>query len=462
MYLIVIFITAFSVRVWNYANQAFVVFDEVHIGKFLDSYFYDTYFFDVHPPFARLVIYWWSNFINLNGIRENWLLIGNTLSEPTILLRMVPIISSALLPVVVFLICRYLKISTAISILVSLFVVFENSLITQSRSLIHDNILILCGFMSLLFYLRHKAFSKNFFSINLLASILFLGFTISTKWSGLSFLALIILFELMCHYRDFKQSFVNLKQLFIQILSYSLISLTGVFIIYYAFMCIHLSYMHRSGIGDGYMSQSFQSTLLGNRYHTDLSERINSWQKFVELNVVMFQSHASLKVYHASASLWYTWPLMLKPIGYVTKLGDTTGKIMYIKYFGNPLLYWFGTAAIVIMIIRLIYVMIKRKFSTLLDDRALLFIILGYFLSYLPFMAISRTMFLYHYGIALIFSIMAIGYLIDRYGGVNKVKIAVFSLFFVFLSFLYFSPFTYGLEMTKAEFENRIWISTWR
>ena len=67
----------------------------------------------------------------------------------------------------------------------------------------------------------------------------------------------------------------------------------------------------------------------------------------------------------------------------------------------------------------------------------------GFLLNFLPFTAIKRVMFLYHYFPALIFSILVLVYLLD------KERKAGFTLFILILlaavSFVYFAPVTYGL-----------------
>ena len=47
---------AFIARFYKIWYPKEVVFDEVHFGKFASYYLERTYFFDVHPPFAKMLI----------------------------------------------------------------------------------------------------------------------------------------------------------------------------------------------------------------------------------------------------------------------------------------------------------------------------------------------------------------------------------------------------------------------
>jgi dolichyl-phosphate-mannose--protein O-mannosyl transferase len=72
-------------------------------------------------------------------------------------------------------------------------------------------------------------------------------------------------------------------------------------------------------------------------------------------------------------------------------------------------------------------------------------------------------MFLYHYQVALIFSVLALVILLNRIQNQkvqNKMIISLAILSFVF--FIYFSPLTYGLPISKDTLESMMWIKSWR
>src|SRR6185369_6764277 len=86
-------------------------------------------------------------------------------------------------------------------------------------------------------------------------------------------------------------------------------------------------------------------------------------------------------------------------------------------------------------------------------------IIAGYVVNMLPFIGISRAMFLYHYMIGYVFSLLALVYLIDQIPDIKnrpwfKSKTTVFAVVIIIgtISFLYFAPLTYGTPLTTQAY----------
>jgi dolichyl-phosphate-mannose--protein O-mannosyl transferase len=78
----------------------------------------------------------------------------------------------------------------------------------------------------------------------------------------------------------------------------------------------------------------------------------------------------------------------------------------------------------------------------------------------LPFVGISRVMFLYHYFTALIWAILMLAYLVDQS---KHTRTAVMSISVAALAlFIFFAPLSYGLPLTDASYSARVWFSSWR
>jgi dolichyl-phosphate-mannose--protein O-mannosyl transferase len=106
-----------------------------------------------------------------------------------------------------------------------------------------------------------------------------------------------------------------------------------------------------------------------------------------------------------------------------------------------------------------LFLLIKRK----LNNKSEYLVILGFLINFIPFIFIGRVMFLYHYQVALIFSVLALVILLNRIQNQkvqNKMIISLAILSFVF--FIYFSPLTYGLPISKDTLESMMWIKSWR
>ena len=112
------------------------------------------------------------------------------------------------------------------------------------------------------------------------------------------------------------------------------------------------------------------------------------WSSFWSYQTHMLSYHAGLTATHDFASLWYEWPLMLRPIWYFFNADMTgSGQIGTIVCMGNPPLWWAGLAA---MIAVLIAAMRDRSLAARVTA-------VGFLAAYLPWVGISRTTFIYHY-----------------------------------------------------------------
>jgi len=99
-------------------------------------------------------------------------------------------------------------------------------------------------------------------------------------------------------------------------------------------------------------------------------------------------------------------------------------------------------------------------------------LLMGYILNLLPFVGIKRIMFLYHYLSALIFAVIILIYIIDKHFANwleirfklqnNSRNILWTLLILVVISFIFFAPTSYGLNLSPSAYELRLWFSSWR
>ena len=116
----------------------------------------------------------------------------------------------------------------------------------------------------------------------------------------------------------------------------------------------------------------------------------------------MFSYHAGLEATHPYSSTWWEWLLDLKPILYFRNYpGD--GRKSLFAAFGNPVVWWGGLLAMVAMAVRAV------KYR---DGRAL-FILIGYLAQLIPWVIISRIVFIYHYFPCVLFMVMALSHVFN-------------------------------------------------
>jgi len=169
--------------------------------------------------------------------------------------------------------------------------------------------------------------------------------------------------------------------------------------------------------------------------------------------VSMFNYHSELVAVHPFSSQWWQWIFNIRPILYVNNaLGDARAKY---AAFGNPVVWWGGLLAMITMGVRVF---------THRDGKAL-FILIGYLSQLLPWVAVTRIVFAYHYFPGTLFLVLALAHIFnsiieqrERTGlkvvlAYTFVTAAVFAMFFPALSGLYMPGWYYNYFVK--------WFETW-
>ena len=440
---------------FGYPNQT--VFDEVHFGKFITGYFTGEYFFDIHPPLAKLLMSlagYWGDFRAGFSFSN----IGEAFPDHSYLaLRLLPTLAGVFLPLIIYWLARRLKFSTFTSTGLGLLVAIDAALLVQSRFMLLDSFLLFFGFSALLSYLRYRENPsiKNIISTGLLA-----GLAGSVKWTGFSFLGIILVWEMTGFISQLWSSFRQkdwhleiLRKLFGPIL---IVVLAG--LIYFSTFAIHFALLPKSSPGNAFMSPEFQAGLIGNSYQGDSNTKpLGLLSKFVQLNIEMYRANQNLTATHPYGSQWYTWPWLGRSIYYWNQ-NFGNGQEGRIYLLGNPIIWWSSSIAMLWLLLNLL----SRWFLRAGNDPTTKLLAGGYLFNLLPFIGITRVMFLYHYFSALIFALLALGYVFDGTSGKTKKATWVAILLLSVLAFFYFAPLSYGLERTTAQLDQLFWFSSWR
>lgn len=153
-----------------------------------------------------------------------------------------------------------------------------------------------------------------------------------------------------------------------------------------------------------------------------------------------------------SKGIWasgaWSWPILGRPVGYFFKADGNTWTDVH--GLGNPLLWWFSITAVVAMSVRGI-----RQFQAVPA-----YLLIGFAANFLPWLAVSRCIFIYHYLPSAAFAFMVLafvvyGWLIHprrewRFLGMSVVGAII-------LCQIYFLPIWLGLPLESAAFYARMW-----
>jgi dolichyl-phosphate-mannose-protein mannosyltransferase len=303
----------------------------------------------------------------------------------------------------------------------------------------------------------------------------------TVKWTGLTFLAIICVLEAIRCLRENPLRGTSFGRA------------TGALVllpmaIYFSIVALHLALLYKSGPGDAFMTPRFQKTLQGSKFAQDASlGPMDLLEKVEQLNSEMYKANATLTTGHPYGSKWYSWPILVRPIFYwVKKINGSEQERIY--FLGNPISWWCSTAAMAYITITLLLtaaIKMPGKWNQIPSSAMLL--TAAYFFNLLPFIGITRVMFLYHYMTALVFAYLALAYLIDQLASpatfINEVVPAsrrgardnpapapamnrklIYGILLTgsIASFLFFSPLTYGWALTDAAYNLRVWLPSWR
>ncbi len=123
------------------------------------------------------------------------------------------------------------------------------------------------------------------------------------------------------------------------------------------------------------------------------------WDRMIKNQTDMYNYHANLDATHPYSSVWYEWPLMVRPVFYYS--GTTPGGLSEgISAFGNPLIWWAGIPVLIYLLYRII------RYS---DGKAM-FLGFAYAVQLAPWILVTRCTFMYHYFPSVPFIILMIVY----------------------------------------------------
>lgn len=429
-YLIIltILILAILTRFFYFNHPAEVVFDEVHFGKFVRSYFTHENYFDIHPPLGKLLIAGMAKIGSAGIAEKDFSKIGQSYdARDLFILRILPAIFSVLFVLLIYLITLRLTNLATAAFVSSLMVLFDNSIIVQSHIALLDIFLLFFGFLTIYLLLIQQEKTGKTKWLFIILSGISLGACYSIKWTGFSIIFMVCLLAL---YQLFKNK--SLKEFLVKLFVIYIVSF-----IFYAFVfSVHFSLLTKSGPGDAYMSQDFKNKPFV--------------QKFYELNKKMFIYNKSISTQHPYQSKWYQWPINQKPIFYWQKTTADQAQKQEIWLMGNIVVWLLASLSVIIgmllILIKLIFKKLKN-FSLFIPS----FLIAGWLANFLPFIPINRPLFMYSYFLALIFSIILFAYLfsylLEKLPVSKNKKQIILSLLvlLIIIGFLFSVNLTYGI-----------------
>ena len=467
-----------AVRFWGLERFNTLVFDEVYYVKFAHDYLTQTPPPDQHPPLSKYLIaigIWLGNQLPIGRDTVNSLA-GAAYS--TWSYRWLNALTGALIPLVVSGLAWQLTRRYRYSFLAGLFAALDGLFLVESRYALNNvylDILGLLGLWCLLLALDAQKLKREAWLA--LSGICF-GAAFSIKWNGLWFLlgayglwvaAWIV--RLLQKRRSLQFSEVDRSS--------PLANLTQ--------LKLWQVGLNLAVIPAGFYWLSWIP-------HLKLTPNVSFWQ----LQQQILQYHESVGSgadIHPYCSSWYSWLVMRRPVAYfyqiaergaplpngTSKLAIAPDRLIYdVHAMGNPVLWWLSTAAMILVVAVLVQQAIvwffrnrataaaplqKPEWSLTPTELWLaLFLVINYGANLLPWVRVTRCIFLYHYMGAAIFAGLTIAWLVDRWLDSPDPALRVMGIGTVLaigLAFVFWLPIYLGLPLSPAEFALRMWFPSW-
>src|SRR6266498_1558152 len=170
------------------------------------------------------------------------------------------------------------------------------------------------------------------------------------------------------------------------------------------------------------------------------------------------------------ASQFWQWPILNVGL----RMCSWDDNIVKYYLLGNPLVYWGGTASLAAFGLTVLWYLIRwqRGYTELsmADIEHIhysgLYPLIGWFLHYLPFVAMARVTYVHHYYPALYFAILTAGFCVNWFTQKlsGKYQWAVHGVLYVgvITLFILFRAIVFGMQGPNTQWRYLKWFDSWR
>lgn len=263
-----LFISGLFTRMWRLDEPKNIVFDELHYGKYISLYMKNTFFFDTHPPLGKQLIALVAYFAGYDG-KFKFDRIGSPYPEgvPLFALRALPAVFGSLILPTAYHVMLELGLSQWTALLAGLLLLLDNALLTQSRFILMESMLLFFALFGILCVLkfRHcydKTYSFGWFFYLTTASIS-LTLSLCIKYVGFYSCLLALAILARDFWRMLASPIYSNRDLIFRFLTQSCVVVVVPVIVYVSIFYAHLSILYKAGPHDSIMTSAFQASLEG-------------------------------------------------------------------------------------------------------------------------------------------------------------------------------------------------------
>jgi dolichyl-phosphate-mannose-protein mannosyltransferase len=440
--IIAVFVISVGLRFWGLERFNELIFDEIYYAKFANNYLTDTKFYNAHPPLSQYLIaigIWIGDILPIGQDVTNKMT-GSLHS--TFSYRWMNALFGSLIPPVVAAIAYQLTHRLSYTFLAALFISLDGLFLVDSRYALNNVFLIFFGLLGqLLVLIASKAWGDDRLLLMVGAGIAF-GASAACKWNGLWFL--LGMYIMLAIAKIWK--LIN-PAIYTQNVDNSPIDRLAKIHPFNSFVTLAI-------VPAVTYTLSWIPHLIQ-----------NPKPNFLEMQWSILNYHEKVgngTGIHPYCADWYTWPLLLRPLAYYFKQDPVT-KIFYdVHAMGNPLLWWCALAAIFILLgsIGKTIITTPRQEHNLAPIGVPLYVVVNYAANLLPWVKVTRCLFIYHYMGAVLFATMGLAWLVDeclRSRSHWRQGLGLTVIFGVAAAFVFWLPIYLGLPLDRFELSLRIW-----
>lgn len=485
-------------------------FDEIYHPRTAYEFIHHMSIYETtHPPLGKVLM--GIGILIFGMVPFGWRFMGTLLG-----VVMVP---------VVYIFAKRMFKNKWLAVLACVLFTFDFMHFTQTRLATIDTYVTL--FIMLMYYYMYKYYTQSFYDRPLYKTLIplgicgiFFGLSVASKWTGLyagvglAIIFFISLFERWREYRyavmlpDSETDGISHKAVIASFKKNTVITLIFCCVMFIAvpFAIYTLSYIPYMNTPSG---EGFKTIFANAEY------------------MLKYHGKDVVSSTHPFSSYWFEWPIMYRPIWYYSNSLDN-GIRQGISAFGNPAVWWVGIGAVAYCLAHTIIIPLRNKnyfghnknvfavlyavfaviicvityiignsndnlvrmFPSVLmgvvmfvgvfaivitnDDkmaqtsnRIPLFLLIGYFSSYMPWMLVIRTTYIYHYFPCVIFVVLMIVYSIKCIyeNADNKRAVIISAVVYGVIAvglFVMFYPVISG-QPVNVDFVNKYlrWFESW-
>ena len=432
--------------------SAFFWDENFHVPS-AQRYLNGIFFMEPHPPLGKLLIAGGEWLLDANSDDTHFISEEFAKDPPEGFsfagYRLLPVVCGALLGPVLYLLILTLSGSLPLALLSGILPIFDNALVVHSRGAMLDPPLLLSIVTAVLFYSLARAHAKYEYLWLFLFSVS-LGCAISIKVNGG------ILFLFAAHLAVQNRKSIS---------SLTLLSIPTLLIWFSVWwMHYYLAFTIDPKLPDRGLFEV--SAPFAQKVRSGASREITAafdWMKESAAFSKRYQEGVPPLDYckdDENGSSPLIWPLGARTINY---RWETIGELSrYLYLVPNPVNWFLGVLGVLFSVFYTCYSLLKGNVRSFQKDLPLFSLFFSaYLLSWLSPYVIPRVFYLYHYFIPLLFSwILFALFMQSIMSTAVKLSLVIIALMSTG-SFLWYSPFTYYLPMSRNDLESRAILPIW-